>query len=174
NLMKKFKLTDIQANAILDMRLQTLAGLERKKIEDELKETKKFIKECEEILGSKKKIDEVFKNELLEMKKVYGDERRTAVVPVAAGEFSAKDTIPNAPMMITLTRSGYVKRLSPLQFRAQNRGGKGIKGADVKDDDEVLSILHVMNHDDMLFFTNTGRVFQMPAYEVPQAGRVAR
>jgi DNA gyrase subunit A len=174
NLVKKFKLTDIQANAILDMRLQTLAGLERKKIEDELKETKKFIKECDEILGSKKKIDEVFKNELLDIKKTYGDERRTAVVPMAAGEFSAKDTIPNAPMMITLTRSGYVKRLSPLQFRAQNRGGKGIKGADVKDDDEVLSILHVMNHDDMLFFTNTGRVFQMPAYEVPQAGRVAR
>lgn len=174
NLMKRFKLTDIQANAILDMRLQTLAGLERKKIEDELRETKKFIKECEEILGSKKKIDEVFKNELLDIKKTYGDDRRTAVVPTAAGEFSAKDTIPNAPMIVTLTRSGYVKRLNPLQFRAQHRGGKGIKGADVKEDDEVLSLLHVMNHDDLLFFTNTGRVFQMPAYEVPQAGRIAR
>lgn len=174
NLMKKFKLSEVQANAILDMRLQSLAGLERKKIEDELKETKRFIKECEEILGSKKKIDEVFKNELIEMKRIYGDDRRTAVVPSAPGEFSAKDTIPNAPMMVTLTRSGYVKRLSPVQFRAQHRGGKGIKGADVKDDDEVLSLLHVMNHDDLLFFTNTGRVFQMPAYELPQAGRVAR
>jgi DNA gyrase subunit A len=174
NLMKKFKLSDIQANAILDMRLQTLAGLERKKIEDELKATKQFIKECEEILGSKKKIDEVFKNELLDIKKSYGDDRRTAVVPTAAGEFSAKDTIPNAPMMVTLTRSGYVKRLSPLQFRAQHRGGKGIKGADVKEDDEVLSLLHVMNHDDLLFFTNTGRVFQMPAYELPQTSRIAR
>jgi len=174
NLMKKFKLSDIQANAILDMRLQTLAGLERKKIEDELKETMKFIKECEEILGSKKKIDDVFRNDLIEIKKTYGDDRRTAVVPNAAGEFSAKDTIPNAPMIVTLTRSGYVKRLSPVQFRAQHRGGKGIKGADVKDDDEVLSMLHVMNHDDLLFFTNTGRVFQMPAYELPQAGRIAR
>lgn len=174
NLMKKFKLSEIQANAILDMRLQTLAGLERKKIEDELIETLKFIKECEEILGNKKKIDEVIKNELIEIKKTYGDDRRTAVVPNAAGEFSAKDTIPNAPMIVTLTRSGYVKRLNPLQFRAQHRGGKGIKGADVKEDDEVLSLLHVMNHDDLLFFTNTGRVFQMPAYEVPQAGRIAR
>ncbi len=174
NLMKKFKLSDLQANAILDMRLQTLAGLERKKIEDELKAVMAFIKECEEILGSKKKIDDVFKGELADIKKAYGDDRRTAVVPMAAGEFSAKDTIPNAPMIVTLTRSGYVKRLSPLQFRAQHRGGKGIKGADVKEDDEVLSLLHVMNHDDLLFFTNTGRVFQMPAYELPQTSRIAR
>ncbi len=174
NLMKKFSLSELQANAILDMRLQTLAGLERQKIIDELKAVKKFIKECEEILKDPKKIDGVFRDELVQVKQTYGDDRRTAVVPMAAGEFSAKDTIPNAPMMVTLTRSGYVKRLSPSQFRAQHRGGKGIKGADVKDDDEVLSILHVMNHDDLLFFTNTGRVFQMPAYELPQAGRVAR
>jgi DNA gyrase subunit A len=167
-------LSEIQANAILDMRLQTLAGLERKKIEDELKEKKKFIAECEAILKDKKKIDQVFKDEMLEIKKRYGDDRRTAVVPTAAGEFSAKDTIPNAPMIVTLTRSGYVKRLSPIQFRAQHRGGKGVKGVDMRDDDEVLSLLHVMNHDDLLFFTNTGRVFMLPAYELPQAGRVAR
>lgn len=173
-LIKKFKLSEIQAKAILDMRLQTLAGLERKKIEDELTEKKKFIAECEAILKDKKRIDQIMKDELTDIKKSYGDERRTAIVTTAAGEFSAKDTIPNAPMIVTLTRSGYVKRNSPLQFRAQNRGGKGIKGADVKDDDEVLSILHVMNHDDLLFFTNTGRVFQMPAYELPQAGRIAR
>ncbi len=173
-LIKKFKLSEIQAKAILDMRLQTLAGLERKKIEDELAEKKKFIAECEAILKDKKRIDQIMKDELADIKKSYGDERRTAIVTTAAGEFSAKDTIPNAPMIVTLTRSGYVKRNSPLQFRAQNRGGKGIKGADVKDDDEVLSILHVMNHDDLLFFTNTGRVFQMPAYELPQAGRIAR
>ncbi len=174
NLMKKFKLSDLQANAILDMRLQTLAGLERKKIDDELKAVRAFIQECEEILASKKKIDDVLKNELVEIKKAYGDDRRTAIVPNAAGEFSAKDTIPNAPMMVTLTRSGYVKRLSPLQFRAQHRGGKGIKGADVKEDDEVLSLLHIMNHDNLLLFTNTGRVFQMPAYELPQTSRIAR
>ena len=173
-LMKKFKLSELQAVAILEMRLQTLAGLERQKIVDELKAVKAFIDECNEILGSKAKIDNVFRQELTDIKKSYGDDRRTAVVPNAAGEFSAKDTIPNAPMIVTLTRSGYVKRLSPLQFRAQHRGGKGIKGADVRDDDEVLSILHVMNHDDLLFFTNTGRLFQMPAYELPQAGRIAR
>jgi DNA gyrase subunit A len=174
NLIKKFKLTEIQANAILDMRLQTLAGLERKKIEDELKEKKAFIAECEAILKDKKRIDKIFVSELEDIKKTYGDARRTAVVPTAAGEFTAKDTIPNAPMIVTLTHSGYVKRLSPMQFRAQHRGGKGVKGVDMKDDDEVLSILHVMNHDDLLFFTNTGRVFRMPAYELPQAGRVAR
>ncbi len=173
-LMKKFKLSELQAVAILEMRLQTLAGLERQKIVDELKAVKAFIDECNAILGSKAKIDNVFRQELIDIKKSYGDDRRTAVVPNAAGEFSAKDTIPNAPMIVTLTRSGYVKRLSPLQFRAQHRGGKGIKGADVRDDDEVLSILHVMNHDDLLFFTNTGRLFQMPAYELPQAGRIAR
>jgi DNA gyrase subunit A len=173
-LVKKFKLSEIQAQAILDMRLQTLAGLERKKIEDELAEKKKFIAECEAILKDKKKIDGILRDELNELKKTYGDARRTAIVASAAGEFSAKDTIPNAPMIVTLTRSGYVKRLSPMQFRAQHRGGKGVKGVDMRDDDEVLSILHVMNHDELMFFTNTGRLFSLPAYELPQAGRVAR
>jgi DNA gyrase subunit A len=173
-LMKKFKLSELQASAILEMRLQTLAGLERKKIEDELDEKRKFIAECEAILKDKKRIDGILKEELIELKKTYGDARRTAIVASAAGEFSAKDTIPNAPMIVTLTRSGYVKRLSPMQFRAQHRGGKGIKGVDMRDDDEVLSILHVMNHDELMFFTNTGRLFSLPAYELPQAGRVAR
>ncbi len=173
-LIKKFKLSDIQATAILDMRLQTLAGLERKKIEDELKEKKAFIAECEAILKDKKRIDKIFREEMTELRAQFGDARRTVVVPTAAGEFSAKDTIPNAPMIVTLTRSGYVKRLSPAQFRAQQRGGKGVKGVEMKEDDEVLSLLHVMNHDDLLYFTNTGRVFQLPAYELPQAGRVAR
>jgi len=173
-LQKKFKLTEIQSQAILDMRLQTLAGLERKKIEDELKEKRAFIKECEEILRDKKKIDKVFLGELEDLCKAFGDARRTAVVSSAAGEFSAKDTIPNAPMVVTLTRSGYVKRLSPLQFRAQHRGGKGVKGMEMREDDEVLQLLHAMNHDDLLFFTNTGRVFKLPVYELAQAGRAAR
>ncbi|MBP9750408.1 MAG: DNA gyrase subunit A, partial [Candidatus Peribacteraceae bacterium] len=173
-LMKKFKLSDIQATAILDMRLQTLAGLERKRIEDELKEKKAFIAECEAILKDKKRIDQIFRDDMAELRAQFGDPRRTVVVPSAAGEFSAKDTIPNAPMIVTLTRSGYVKRLSPAQFRAQQRGGKGVKGVEMKEDDEVMNLLHVMNHDDLLYFTNTGRVFQLPAYELPQAGRVAR
>ena len=174
NLVKKFKLSELQADAILQMRLQTLAGLERQKIEDELKEQKKFIAECEAILKDKKRMDGIIKDELKAIKTQYGDARRTTVVKHAVGEFSAKDTIPNAPMIVALTQTGYVKRLSPMQFRAQHRGGKGVKGMTTKDDDEIMSILHVMNHDDLLFFTNTGRVFQSPAYELPQASRVAK
>lgn len=174
NLMKKFKFTGLQADAILQMRLQTLAGLERKKITDELKEKRAFIAECEEILKDKRKVDRVLVKEIQELREQYGDSRRTTVVPAPAGQFNAKDTIPNAPMIVTLTRGGYVKRLSPVQFRSQHRGGKGVKGMTTRDDDEVLSLLHVMNHDDLLFFTNTGRIFVLPVYELPQAGRTAR
>jgi len=174
NLVKKFKLTEIQADAILQMRLQTLAGLERKKIEDELKEKRAFIAECEAILKDVKRIDEIVSDELSELKATYGDDRRTTVVDHPVGQFSAKDTIPNAPMIVTLTQSGYVKRLSPMQFRSQHRGGRGVKGTITKDDDEILSMLHAMNHDDLLFFTNNGRVFQMPAYELPQVSRTAK
>jgi DNA gyrase subunit A len=174
NLIKKFKLSEIQANAILEMQLRRLAGLERKKIEDELKQVRAFIKECEAILKDKKRVDAIMKDELKEIARKYGDDRRTVIVPHAVGEFSAKDTIPNAPMIVTLTTHGYVKRLSPAQFRAQNRGGKGVKGMTTKEEDEILSILSVYNHDDLLFFTNTGRVFKLPAYELPQASRVAK
>ncbi|MBI3336847.1 DNA gyrase subunit A [Candidatus Peregrinibacteria bacterium] len=174
NLVKQFKFTDLQSDAILQMRLQTLAGLERKKIDEELKEKKKFIEDCEVLLKSQKKMDAVIKSEILDLKIKYGDERRTTVVASPAGQFSAKDTIPNAPMIVSLTSGGYVKRLSPVQFRAQNRGGKGVKGMETREDDEVLSLLYVMNHDDLLFFTNTGRVFRLPAYELPQGSRIAR
>jgi DNA gyrase subunit A len=173
-LIKKFKLSEIQANAILEMQLRRLAGLERKKIENELKETLAFIKECEGILKDPKKVDAIMKTELAEITKKYGDERRTVVVPHAVGEFSAKDTIPNAPMIVALTTQGYVKRLSPAQFRAQHRGGKGIKGMTTKDEDEILGMIHAHNHDDLLYFTNTGRVFKLPVYELPQASRVAK
>ena len=174
NLMKKFKLSDLQADAILQMRLQTLSGLERKKIDEELAEKLAFIEECEKILKDKKRIDKLIKDETAQVKKDYGEVRRTTVVKSAVGEFTAKDTIPNAPMIVALTTGGYVKRLSPMQFRAQHRGGKGVKGMTTKDDDEILSLLHVMNHDDLLCFTNTGRVFKIPAYEIPQGSRVAK
>ena len=174
SLVKKFSFTEIQADAILQMRLQTLAGLERKKIDEELKEKLRFIAECEAILKDKKKIDAILKEELLSLKATYGDPRRTTVVKHPVGQFSAKDTIPNAPMIVALTTGGYVKRLSPMQFRSQNRGGKGVKGMTTKEDDEILSLLHVMNHDDLLFFTNTGRVFRLPAYELPQGTRIAK
>ena len=174
NLVKKFKLSEMQATAILEMQLQRLAGLERKKIEDELKATMAFIKECEAILKDKKKVDEIMKTELTEIVKKFGDERRTKIIAHPVGEFSAKDTIPNAPMIVALTSHGYVKRLSPAQFRAQNRGGKGVKGMTTKEEDEILCVLYANNHDDMLYFTNTGRVFKLPVYELPQASRAAR
>ncbi|MDB4978948.1 MAG: gyrA [Candidatus Peribacteria bacterium] len=174
NLIKKFKLSELQADAILQMRLQTLAGLERKRIEDELKEKLDFIAECEAILKDPKRVDAIMKNELIDIRKTYGDLRRTTVIPHDIGQFSAKDTIPNSPMIISLTRSGYVKRLAPTQFKAQNRGGKGIIGLTTKDDDEVLSMIYAMNHDDLLYFTNTGRVFRAPVYELPQASRIAK
>ncbi len=173
-LVKQFKLSEIQAEAILQMRLQTLAGLERKRIEEELKEKKAFIAECEALLADQAKMDLRIRGEIQALKAKYEDGRRTTVVPYAVGEFSAKDTIPNAPMIVTLTRSGYVKRLSPSQFRAQNRGGKGVMGVSTKDDDEPMAMLYVMNHDDLLFFTNTGRVFKAPAYELPQGSRTAK
>jgi DNA gyrase subunit A len=174
NLVKKFKLTEIQADAILQMRLQTLAGLERKKIEDELKEKKDFIRDCEAILADQKKITKIIKDELKEIRNKYADDRRTRINAGAIGEFSAKDTIPNAPMIVALTKQGYVKRLSPAQFRAQHRGGKGVKGMTTKDEDELLSMEYSMNHDDLLCFTNTGRVFTIPVYELPQASRTAK
>ena len=174
NLIEKFKLSEIQSDAILQMRLQTLAGLERKKIEEELAEKKAFIAECEAILKDKKRVDKILTTELQEIRAAYGDARRTTVVKGGVGEFTAKDTIPNAPMIVALTLTGYVKRMSPMQFRAQNRGGKGIKGMATKEDDELQSLLHVMNHDDLLCFTNTGRVFKLPAYELPQASRTAK
>jgi DNA gyrase subunit A len=174
NLMKKFKLTDIQAGAILQMRLQTLAGLERKKIEDELKEKKNFIRECEAVLADPKRIIKIIKEELKEIRDRYADERRTKIHAGAIGEFSAKDTIPNAPMIVALTEQGYVKRLSPAQFRAQHRGGKGVKGMTTKDEDALLSMEYAMNHDDLLCFTNTGRVFTIPVYELPQGSRTAK
>jgi len=174
NLVKKFKLTEIQADAILQMRLQTLAGLERKKIDDELAEKKRFIAECEAILKDPKKVTKIIKDELTELKDRYGDERRTKIHAGAIGEFSAKDTIPNAPMIVALTEQGYVKRLSPQQFRAQHRGGKGVKGMTTKEEDELQFMLYAMNHDDLFCFTNTGRVFEIPVYELPQASRTAK
>ncbi|MFH0838154.1 MAG: DNA gyrase subunit A [Patescibacteria group bacterium] len=174
NLIKKFKLSDLQAKAILEMRLQTLAGLERKKIEDELKEKLDFIKECEGILGNPKKVLSIIQKETQEIIEKYGDERRTEVIPHAVGEFNAKALIPNEEMIVALTRGGYIKRMSPSVYRTQGRGGKGVIGMTTKDEDEISNIIHVNTHDDIYYFTSRGRVFRLPAYEVPQASRTAK
>ncbi len=174
NLIKKFKLTEIQADAILEMRLQTLAGLERKKIEDELKEKKALIEELEGILQSNKKILGIIKKEVVEMRDKYGDERRTQVVKSAVGTFSAEDLIPEENVIITITKSGYVKRLAPDTYRSQSRGGKGVIGQTLKEEDVVEKLISSNTHDDILFFTNKGRVFQTKVYELPEGSRVSK
>ena len=174
NLMKKFKLTDIQSNAILDMRLQTLAGLERKKIEDELKEKKLLIEELEGVLQSKKKILGIIKGEVVDLKNRFGDERRTQVVKSAVGTFSAEDLIPEENVIITITKSGYVKRLAPDTYKSQSRGGKGVIGQTLKEEDVVDKLITSHTHDDILFFTNKGRAFQTKVYELPEGSRVSK
>jgi DNA gyrase subunit A len=174
NLMKKFKFSDLQAQAILDMPLRTLAGLERKKIEDELKEKLELIKFLEALLASPKKILGVIKDELMDIRQRFADERRTKIVPHAVGEFSALDTIPDEPMVVALSREGYVKRVNPIAFRTQRRGGKGIIGATTKEEDEITHLVCTSNHNFMLFFTNLGRVFRLPVYDLPSASRTAK
>lgn len=173
-LMAKFKLSELQAKAILEMRLQTLAGLERKKIEDELAEKLTLIKELEEILASEQKIIDIVRGEIREMDKTYGDQRRTEINPNAIGKFSSKDTIPNEPMIVMMSRENYIKRIPANTFQTQGRGGKGIIGATTKDEDEISILFQCNNHDDLLFFTNLGRVFKLPTYELPQASRTAK
>ncbi len=174
NLIKKFKLTEIQADAILEMRLQTLAGLERKKIDDELKEKKALIAELEGILQSKKKILGIIKNEVLELKEKFGDDRRTQVIKSGVGTFSAEDLIPEENVIIPITKSGYVKRLAPDIYRSQTRGGKGVIGQTLKEEDVVEKLISANTHDDILFFTNKGRVFQTKVYELPEGSRISK
>jgi DNA gyrase subunit A len=173
-LMKKFKFSDKQAAAILEMRLQTLAGLERKKIDDELKEKQALIEYLEGVLKDPKKVMKIMKEELADIKTRFGDERRTKIVAHGVSDISAKDTIPNEPMVVAFTRENYIKRMPPSTFRTQHRGGKGVIGMATKDDDEIKIICHTRNHEEILFFTNKGRVFKLPVYEIPQAVRTSK
>ena len=174
NLMKKFKFTEIQATAILEMRLQQLANLERQKLIDELKEIKKLIDELEGILKSRTKILNMIKKDLAGLKEKYGDERRTEIVKSPVGEFSVKDLIPNEPTIVVVTRDGYIKRMPPETFKTQARGGKGVMGLTTKEEDIVEHFFTTNTHADLLFFTTSGRVFQLKAFEVPQAARTAK
>ncbi|MBU1998872.1 MAG: DNA topoisomerase 4 subunit A, partial [Candidatus Omnitrophica bacterium] len=157
-LMTKFKLSDRQSTAILEMRLQTLAGLERKKIEDELAEKRRIIKELKELLGDPKKILTVIKKELLDIKERYGDERRTKVMKRGVGSMSDEDLIPNEQATLVLTKSGYIKRSKPDVYRIQKRGGKGVIDLATKDEDFVSILMQANTHDDLLFFTDKGKV----------------
>jgi DNA gyrase subunit A len=174
NLMKKFKLTEIQSLAILALPLASLAKLERHKIEDELKEKHALIKELEATLKSPKKLQKIIEDELIGIKEKYGDDRRTKVFKGAIGQFSEEDLIAEEESIITLTEGGYIKRISPKNYRLQHRGGKGITGMTTREEDGVKYFLSSSTHDSILFFTNTGRVFQTKAYEIPSGSRVAR
>jgi len=174
NLVSKFKFTDIQANAILEMKLATLANLERKKIEDELTEKHKLIKELNLILKSRDQILEIIYKELQNIKAKYGDERRTKVVVTALGEFKEEDLVALEEAVIVLTESGYIKRMNPTVVRAQHRGGKGMTGISTKEEDAVTHFISCETHDNALFFTNTGRVFQTKVWEIPETSRQSR
>ncbi|HTM67671.1 MAG TPA: DNA gyrase subunit A, partial [Candidatus Binatia bacterium] len=174
NLIKKFKLSEVQAQAILDMRLQQLANLERRKIEDEYKEKLELIKDLESILRSPKKITNIIQAETKGLKEKYGDERRTQIVPHGVKEFSAEDLIPNEPTIVLITADGYIKRLPPDTFRQQERGGKGVAGLKTKEEDAVEHLFSTNTHADLLFFTSKGRVFQLKAYDVPAGSRTSK
>ncbi|MFA5877844.1 MAG: DNA gyrase subunit A [Candidatus Staskawiczbacteria bacterium] len=174
NLMKKFKLSERQAVAILEMKLQTLAGLERKKIEEELKAILEKIKELTAILKSPEKLKGIIKKELQELKEKYGDKRRTKVVKQKLGEITEIDLVPLEETVVTLTRGGYIKRINPVTYKIQKRGGKGMLGMKTMGDDIVEHFLSASTHDNLFFFTDSGKIFQTQLYEIPEGTRVAR
>lgn len=173
-LMERFKLSDLQATAILDMQLRRLAALERAKIEDELAMVRETIAYLEDLLAHPEKIMQVIKTELLKTKEKFGDPRRTKVTKGKVGEFSEEDLIPNDPMVVTVTKTGYVKRLSPASYRAQERGGKGVTGMTTKEEDEIDQLVSANAHDNILFFTNKGKVYQTKVYELPEGSRQSK
>lgn len=174
NLIKSFKLSELQANAILEMRLQTLAALERQKIEDELEEKRALIKALQLILKSPTKMLQIIKDEVKELKTKYGDNRRTEVVTTGLIALKDEDLIPQEEAMITLSAGGYIKRLPPDTFSSQKRGGKGLIGSDVQEEDFLTHFLEANTHDQILFFTDRGRVFQTKVYEIPAASRTSK
>lgn len=174
NLIKKFKLSERQSVAILEMKLQQLANLERLKVEEELKAKRKLIKELSELLKSTKKIQGIVKKELAEVQEKFGDVRRTQIVPHAIDKFSQEDLIPDEPTVITVTRDGYIKRLPPDTFKTQGRGGKGVIGLTTKEEDIVEHLFTTNTHADLLFFTSKGRVFQLKAYDTPVGSRTSK
>ena len=172
-LMKRFKLTEIQANAILEMRLRTLSGLQREKIEEEYKQLMEQIERYRAILASEKLVCDIIRDELLEMKAKYGDERRTQII-AAEGEMTNEDLIKEESVVVAMTRFGYIKRMPVDTYKAQRRGGKGITGIQTREEDFVKQLFVTSTHDTLMFFTNKGKVYRLKGYEVPEAGRTAK
>lgn len=173
-LKKQFKFSDAQAQAILDMKLQRLAGLERKKIEDELKAVQEIIKELKEILASEKKMLQIIKDELLEIKNKYGDDRRTKVVKHKVKEFNQEDLIADKEAILIYTAGGYVKRTDPDEFKTQKRGGVGVVDMNTKEEDFITISLTTSTHSDLLFFTDKGKAYQIKMYDIPEGKRATR
>jgi DNA gyrase subunit A len=174
NLIKSFKLTVIQARAILSMQLRRLTGLQRQEIEDRLKFLHDLISKLEAILADEKEILRIIKEELTELKEKFGDERRTKIVAQELGKFSEEELVPNEQVIVTLTQGNYIKRIASNTYKSQGRGGKGIMGMATKEEDVVEHLVLTQNHDFILFFTNKGRVFRLKVYEIPASSRTAK
>ncbi|MDP3988367.1 MAG: DNA gyrase subunit A [Candidatus Levybacteria bacterium] len=174
NLINKFRLSDIQATAILDMQLRRLAALERQKIEEEYEMIKETIAYLEDLLANPPKVLNVIKEELVKVKEKYADERRTKVYKSKVGEFSEEDLIPNEQTVITLTTTGYIKRQSLNSFRTQHRGGKGVIGMTTKEEDGIMNIRYAQTHDNILFFTNKGKTYRLRAFEISESSRTSK
>lgn len=174
NLMKEFKFSDLQATAILEMKLAKLAGLERKAVENELEEKQKFIKEMKEILANPKKVLKIIVDELVEIRAKYSDERRTKIVKGGVKEISDEDLVPEKETMLVLTAGGYVKCTDPSEYRAQKRGGVGVIDLETKEEDFVTMLVSGSTHSNLLFFTNLGKVYQMKMYDIPEGRRATR
>jgi DNA gyrase subunit A len=174
NLIKQFKFSEIQANAILEMRLQKLAGLERKKIEDELNAVQALIKELKDILANPKKILSIIKKELSDISEKYGDDRRTKVIKGGVKILSIEDMVPDIESTLILTQGGYIKRTNPDEYRKQKRGGVGVVDLDTKEEDFVTHFLTSSTHSDLLFFTDKGKAYQIKMYDIPEGKRATR
>ena len=174
NLTQKYGLSEAQTKAILEMRLQTLAGLERQKIEEELAELVKLIARLEEILSAEANILKVIREELVALRDEYGDDRRTKIISGSVGKLSDEELVPNEQVIITLTKGGYIKRIPANTYKAQGRGGRGIVGMTTKEEDVVEHLVLTYNHDFIMFFTNRGRIFRLKGYEIPAALRTAK
>jgi len=174
NLMEKFNLSEIQAQAILEMQLRRLAALERKKIEEEYKQVNKQIEYLTSLLLNPKRILKVITDELIELKEKYKDPRRTKICPQVVDQFSEEDLIPKENCLVILTKSGYIKRSPPGTYRSQRRGGKGVSGMTTKETDEILYLFSCGTHDNILFFTNKGRVFSTKAWDIPEGSRQSK
>ena len=174
SLIERFNLTEIQAQAILDMQLKRLAALERQKIENEHKELVDKIKYLKGLLKSEKKQLKIIKDDLAELVNMFGDERRTDIAPDAAQEIDEEDLVPDRPILISITERGYIKRVMALTYRSQKRGGIGVKGHSMRDEDEIMSLIPARTLDTVLFFSDRGKVYSSKAYRIPEASRISR